>query len=146
MKKALTTTALAALTTLMPLASLAADVALDVDGLDTARMQGATLMVAVFTEAGQWLRQPQAAQRIVLGPEAAGGKVSVVLKGLPDGPLAFSLFQDANANGRLDMNAMGIPVEPYGFSNNAAGQFGPPRFEQAVLTPVAGTALQVRLN
>lgn len=146
MNKTLRSAALAASAALLPLASLAADVTLDVDGLDTSRMQGATLMVAVFTDAGQWLRQPQTAQRIVLGPEAAGGRLSVVLKGLPDGPLAISLFQDANANGRLDMNALGIPVEPYGFSNNAAGRFGPPRFEQAVLTPVAGTALQVRLN
>ena len=70
----------------------------------------------------------------------------MVLKDLPDGPLALSVFQDANANGRLDMNAIGIPTEPYGFSNNAAGNFGPPKFEQAVVTPVAGTPVKVRLN
>ncbi|MFX8281946.1 DUF2141 domain-containing protein, partial [Acinetobacter baumannii] len=56
------------------------------------------------------------------------------------------VFQDANGNGRLDMNAMGMPVEPFGFSNDAVGNFGPPRFEQAVLTPVAGQPIKVRLN
>jgi uncharacterized protein (DUF2141 family) len=82
----------------------------------------------------------------VLGPEAASGKLSVLLKDLPDGPLALTLFQDANANGRMDMNPMGIPTEPYGFSNNAAGSFGPPKFEQAVMTPVVGATVKVRLN
>ncbi|MBI3349905.1 MAG: DUF2141 domain-containing protein [Burkholderiales bacterium] len=145
MKQALAT-ALFALSALLPLRGHAADVTLEVEGLDASRLQGATLMVAVFTEPASWLRQPQAGRRFSLGAEASGGKVTVVLKDLPDGPLAFSLFQDANANGRLDMNAMGLPTEPYGFSNNAAGNFGPPQFEQAVLTPVVGVPVKVKLN
>jgi uncharacterized protein (DUF2141 family) len=134
-----------ALIALLPLCSQAADVTLEVEGLDASRLQGATLMVAVFTEPANWLRQPQFGQRFSI-EAAAGGKFTAVLKDLPAGPLALSLFQDANANGRLDMNAMGIPVEPYGFSNNAAGTFGPPKFEQAVVTPVAGAPVKVKLN
>ena len=137
--------ALATLIALLPLCSQAADVTLEVEGLDTTRLQGASLLVAVFTEPAGWLRQPRSGQRFSV-EAAASGKLTVVLKDLPDGPLALSLFQDANANGRLDMNAMGIPVEPYGFSNNAAGNFGPPQFEQAVVTPVAGVPVKVRLN
>jgi uncharacterized protein (DUF2141 family) len=135
-----------ALFALLPLCSQAADVTLEVEGLDTSRLQGATLMVAVFTEPTGWLRQPQGGHRFVLEPGAAGGRFSVALKGLPDGPLALSLFQDANANGRLDMNAMGIPTEPYGFSNNASSGFGPPKFEQAVLTPASGATIKIRMN
>lgn len=135
----------AALIALLPLCSQAADLTLEVEGLDSSRLQGASLLVAVFTEPASWLRQPQSAHRFSLDA-AVNGKLSVVLKNLPEGPLALSLFQDANANGRMDMNAMGIPVEPFGFSNNAAGNFGPPKFEQAVMTPVAGTPVKVRLN
>ncbi|HEY0957397.1 MAG TPA: DUF2141 domain-containing protein [Roseateles sp.] len=135
-----------ALLAVAPLCGHAADVTLEIEGLDTSRLQGATLVVAVFTEPAHWLRQPQLAHRFPLGAEAAGGKLSVVLKDLPHGPLALSLFQDANANGRVDMNAMGIPTEPYGFSNNAVGNFGPPKFEQALLTPVAGQVLKLRMN
>jgi len=134
-----------ALLALLPLCSQAADVTLEVEGLDTSRLQGATLMVAVFTEPTGWLRQSKLGQRFGI-EAAASGKFTVVLKDMPDGPLAISLFQDANANGRLDMNAMGIPVEPFGFSNNAAGNFGPPKFEQAVVTPVAGAPVRIRLN
>lgn len=141
MKKALA----AALVAWLPLCSQAADLTLDVEGLDTSRLAGATLMVAVFTEPAGWLRQPQAGRRLPLDA-AKDGRLSIVLKDLPDGPLAISLFQDTNANGRLDMNPMGIPVEPMGFSNDAIGNFGPPKFEQAVVTPVAGQPLKIRLN
>ena len=102
-------------------------------------------MVAVYTDPASWLKQPQVGRRFSLDA-AADGQVTVVLKDLPEGPLALSVFQDANGNGRLDMNAMGMPVEPFGFSNDAVGNFGPPRFEQAVLTPVAGQPIKVRLN
>lgn len=142
MKQALATALLAATS----LASQAADITLEIEGLDASRLQGANLLVAVFTDPATWLRQPQAAHRFPLNADAAGGKLSVVIKDLPAGPLALSLFQDANANGRVDMNAMGIPTEPYGFSNNAAGSFGPPKFDQAVLTPVAGQVLKIRMN
>ncbi|MBY0366055.1 MAG: DUF2141 domain-containing protein [Roseateles sp.] len=141
MKPSLTAT----LALLLPLCSAAADLTLQVQGLDPSRLQGATLMVAVYTDPASWLKQPQVGRRFSLDA-AADGQVTVVLKDLPEGPLALSVFQDANGNGRLDMNAMGMPVEPFGFSNDAVGNFGPPRFEQAVLTPVAGQPIKVRLN
>lgn len=133
------------LATLLPLASQAADLTLDVQGLDTRRLQGAQLMVAVFAEPAQWLKQPTLGRRFSL-EGAADGRITVVLKDLPEGPIAVTVFQDANGNGRLDMNAMGMPVEPFGFSNDAVGQFGPPTFEQAVVRPVAGQPLSIRLN
>ena len=143
MKKTFATAALIAL--LLPLCGQAADVTLEVEGLDTSRLQGAALLVAVFTEPAGWLRQPQSGHRFSL-EAATNGKVTVVLKDLPEGALAFSLFQDANGNGRLDMNPMGIPVEPFGFSNDAVGNFGPPKFEQALVTPATGVPLKVKLN
>jgi len=139
-------TLLATLTLALPLCASAAEITLEVEGLDKTRLDGSQLMVAVFTEAGSWLRQPASAQRFALGAAAGGGRITVVLRGLPEGALALSLFQDTNANGRLDANAMGMPIEPFGFSNNAAGNFGPPRFEQAVFTPEAGTPVRVTLN
>lgn len=133
------------LTAALPLCCPAADLTLEVEGLDASRLQGASLMVAVFNEPAGWLRQPVVGRRFTL-EATTGGAFTVVLKDLPDGPLALSVFQDTNANGRLDMNAMGMPVEPFGFSNDAVGSFGPPRFEQAVVRPVAGQPIKIRLN
>jgi uncharacterized protein (DUF2141 family) len=50
---------------------------------------------------------------------------------------AITCFLDENANLMLDKNAFGIPNEPYGFSNNTKGFFGPPSFDEVkfVFTP-----------
>ena len=41
------------------------------------------------------------------------------------------MFHDQNNNDKLDSNFMGIPNEPYGFSNNARGTFGPASWDDA---------------
>jgi uncharacterized protein (DUF2141 family) len=53
---------------------------------------------------------------------------------VPPGKYAIAVFQDSNGNGVLDKGMMGRPKEPYGFSNNAAGKFGPPSFNAAAFT------------
>jgi uncharacterized protein (DUF2141 family) len=53
---------------------------------------------------------------------------------LPPGQYAVVAFQDFNGNGRLDKNLLGIPKEPYGFSNGARGSMGPPKFAAAAIT------------
>ena len=59
------------------------------------------------------------------------GKAKAFFEGIPNGFYAVSSFYDKNGNGKLDTNFMGIPKEPYQFSNNSKGTFGPPKFEQA---------------
>jgi uncharacterized protein (DUF2141 family) len=45
------------------------------------------------------------------------------------GEWAVVITQDLNDNDKLDKNLMGIPVEPYGFSNNVRPKFAPPAFD-----------------
>ena len=50
---------------------------------------------------------------------------------LPIGEYAIKAFHDEDANDDLNTNILGIPIEDYGFSNNARGMFGPPSWEDA---------------
>ena len=50
---------------------------------------------------------------------------------VPFAVYAIKTFHDENDNGRMDTNFLGIPVENYGFSNNARGSFGPPDWSDA---------------
>ena len=59
------------------------------------------------------------------------GVAEAAFTDLPEGEYAISVFHDENDNGKLDSNFMGIPKEPYGFSNNASGFMGPPKWEDA---------------
>ena len=55
---------------------------------------------------------------------------SLRFEGLPRGGYAVAVIHDENGNNRLDTLA-GIPREGYGFSNDAAVRFGPPKFAAA---------------
>lgn len=61
---------------------------------------------------------------------------------LPAGSYAIRVFHDVDGDGRLGTNAWGIPVEPYGFSNDAKGMMGPPSFEAAAFNVGAGENTQ----
>jgi uncharacterized protein (DUF2141 family) len=99
------------------------------------------LMIALYDQSGQWLKKPLRALRQAAGP----GTTTVTLSDLPDGDYAVSLFVDANGNGRLDTNALGAPTEPYGFSNDASGSYGPPSFDQARIVVQGDTRALIRL-
>jgi len=125
---------LAALLTLTGASAQAARLEITVQGMT--QPQG-HVVVAVYDQAAVWLKgKPLKATRIAVSAE---GSVTHVFDDLPeDAEVALTAFHDTNGNGRLDTNPMGMPVEPYGFSNDAMGQFGPPKFEAARIK-VTGT-------
>lgn len=52
-----------------------------------------------------------------------------VLDALWPGEYGLRLYHDKNDNDALDRGRLGVPKEPYGFSNDARGRFGPPKWE-----------------
>ncbi|MDG2381338.1 MAG: DUF2141 domain-containing protein [Pirellulaceae bacterium] len=81
---------------------------------------------------------PDQAKALRLAWCAADGEtVDVNLSELPPGEYAIAAFQDANNDGVLNRNALGIPTEVYGFSNDARGRFGPPDYRLVVLDATA---------
>jgi uncharacterized protein (DUF2141 family) len=58
-------------------------------------------------------------------------RVTVEFADVPPGDYAISAFHDVNDKGKIEANYLGIPIVPYGISNNARGQFGPPLFADA---------------
>lgn len=53
-------------------------------------------------------------------------QAEIVFQDIPCGEYGIKIFHDENKDGRLTTGFLGIPVEVYGFSNNARGRFGPP--------------------
>lgn len=47
------------------------------------------------------------------------------------GTYAIAVYQDKNNNDRLDTNLLGIPKEPYAFSNNPVAKWSPATFEES---------------
>lgn len=111
----------------MSTVAYAGDLTVEVSGIGRAK---GDILVAIFDQKGQWLRQAKLSQKTPAGK----GSVNVVFENLPEGEYAVSAVHDLNSNGQLDSNAIGIPNEPYGFSNDAAGSFGPPSYDDAKIS------------
>ncbi|MEO8067469.1 MAG: DUF2141 domain-containing protein [Flavobacteriales bacterium] len=71
--------------------------------------------------------------------KATGTVVVFDLSGLAPGNYAIRAVHDVDADGDIDVNKLGIPTEPFGFSNDAMGKMGPPGFEQAKFKVKPGT-------
>ena len=59
------------------------------------------------------------------------GRAAVRFAGLSPGRYAVAVLHDENENAKMDFNFLGMPLEGYGFSNDASAPFGPPSFEAA---------------
>ncbi len=65
---------------------------------------------------------------------------------LAAGTYALRIMHDVNDNGEKDANFVGIPSEPWAFSNNATGNFGPPSWEDVQFEVSGDTTQTIRLN
>lgn len=113
---------------------------IDLQGVQTG--QG-TLVIALYNSSEDFLKKPLRKLTVPAGDAA----MRVELTDLPAGDYAVSLYQDLNRNGKLDTKMFGIPAEPYGFSNNASGSFGPPKYDAARVSLTSeGKAIAISLH
>ena len=73
-------------------------------------------------------------------------ELTYVFKNVPNGTYAIALYHDIDKNGELNANWIGIPKEPYGFSNYAVGKMGPPKFEDASFKVSSNMELSIKLS
>ena len=101
----------------------AADLTVRIEGMEEAT---GTFHVAVF-DADGWAVNKAVASALASAEEGT----EVTLTGLVPGAYGVKLYQDVDGNGELNLGLWRIPSEPYGFSNDAPANMGPPKFRQA---------------
>ena len=78
---------------------------------------------------------------------AKAGGVYWVFTGLKPGTYALAVYHDENENREFDTGFLGIPLEGFGFSNDAPVFFGPPDFADAAVTvPGKGARITIRMT
>lgn len=65
---------------------------------------------------------------------------------ISSGRYAIAIFQDINNDDKLNKNFFGAPQEPYGFSKNTYGTFGPPDFQKVAFDIKDGQSLSLTIN
>ena len=64
---------------------------------------------------------------------AKTGSGELLFKNLEAGEYVVRMFHDENNNKKMDTNAFGMPSEGYGFSNEAVGNMGPPKYKDMIV-------------
>lgn len=110
--------------------------------VDVTKHNKGQIAFALFDNAEAFLEKPVRSD----AKDVKQNKVIFKFRDLPKGSYSFSYYHDLNANGELDTNFMGVPKEPYGFSNNQKGKFGPPDFEDAKILIDQNTTIQLTIK
>ncbi|MFN7116725.1 MAG: DUF2141 domain-containing protein [Saprospiraceae bacterium] len=87
-----------------------------------------TLYVAVYNESN-FLQEGKGLITTKFKVEKSDNQ-QVEIPNLPFGTYAIAIYHDVNNNGKLDKNALGIPAEPYAFSNNPKVKWRSPTFDE----------------
>jgi uncharacterized protein (DUF2141 family) len=75
-----------------------------------------------------------------------GGTDLQVAFNVAPGVYAVAVHHDANANGKVETNFLGIPKEGYAISNDPRPRFRAPTFEESRVTISRDTTLTVRMK
>jgi uncharacterized protein (DUF2141 family) len=94
--------------------------------IDNLKSEDAPVEVSIFGPKNKFLDKDDHLKRVRFKPK--NGKLVAKVNGLPYGDLAMALYQDINSNGKIDKNVVGIPKEPYAFSNNYRPKMKAPSF------------------
>ncbi|BAO54024.1 DUF2141 domain-containing protein [Nonlabens marinus] len=74
--------------------------------------------------------------------EIKDGVATVTFENVPKGTYGILVLHDKNGNGQMDYEANGMPLEPYGMSNNPTS-YGPPTWADAKFELNEDTALKI---
>lgn len=86
------------------------------------------IRIGVFNRSEKFLKQGATFRTYVVPVDKT--TQTIVIRDLPKGDYAFLLYHDENTDGKLNQNMLGIPIEPFGFSNNVRPKFAKPTFEE----------------
>ncbi|MCC5940124.1 MAG: DUF2141 domain-containing protein [Balneolaceae bacterium] len=113
--------------------------------LESLDNQNGVILISLYSDEKGFPDEWEKAFRSEIVPVTAELR-EIRLDDIPHGTYALAIVHDENENMKLDTNIFGVPREGYGFSNNARGRFGPPRFSDTLFTLDSESYLhQIRL-
>ncbi len=103
-----------------------------------------SIRIGVFNTKKNFLKREAAIKHYYINVENTTEIIEI--NDLPKGDYAFSLFHDENSDDKCNLNFLGIPKEPYGFSNNIKPKFSAPSFEDCKFSLTKDRVLEVTLS
>lgn len=96
--------------------------------VENVRSTEGRILVEVLASPEAFAGDAPALERLDLAAQAPATRFTL---DLPPGTYALRILHDLDGDYAMSTNLVGMPAEPWAFSNNAAGRFGPPGWEAA---------------
>ncbi len=117
-----------------------AQLSIELSGL---RDKKSNIWLAVYHNADDFLTEKRIREYVF---PVNGSSMQWIIRDLPPGNYAISVYQDLNDNQKLDRGIFNQPVEPFGFSNSKHPYFRSPTFGQCDFNYNTQLTLQIELK
>lgn len=115
-----------ALTLFAPETGNTTELIIDVQGITETT---GSLLIGIYDQSDLFPKDGKAMRELVVPVDAK--QVRFTVGDLAEGTYAVALCHDVNNDGEFNTNFVGMPLEPYGFSNNVKPTLRAPSFESA---------------
>ena len=103
-----------------------------------------TVEIGIFNNANNFLEKGK--EYKINSKVVTNNTVEFTFKDVPKGDYAISIYHDVNADKECNMNFIGIPKEPYGFSNNFRPKFAKPTFNDCKIELSTDKSITIKLD
>ena len=106
------------------------------------KMQG-EIIIGVFNQDKNFLKDGFAIKNYKIKVDK--NTAVIIITDLPKGEYAITMYHDENSDNECNRNFIGIPKEPYAFSNNFKPKFGPPKFKDCKFELSENKTLHIKM-
>ncbi|WNC72065.1 DUF2141 domain-containing protein [Thalassotalea psychrophila] len=111
--------------------AVANEIEFNISGIDLENSASNKIYVQLFKGEENYTKGKA---EVALITKSSNGSATITFNDIDQGDYALRFFHDQNDNGKLETNLFGMPVEGFGFSNNAKPNFGPVSYQQIKFT------------
>ncbi len=101
------------------------------------------IKIGVFNTGTNFLKEGHAIKNYSIKVENSTAVLTI--KDLPKGEYAITMYHDQNSDNVCNRNFIGIPKEPYGFSNNIKPSMSAPKYEDCKFDLTENKTLHIKL-
>ncbi len=102
------------------------------------------IRIGIFNSNEKFLKKDSTFKKYKVAVE--NNTETIIIDDLPKGEYAFILYHDKNSDGKMNRKLIGIPKEPFGFSNNVRPKFSKPTFDECMFLLDDNLVLQIKLD
>ena len=114
---------------------------INLTGIDVSKK--GNLVIGVFKKDNFPIENKSSYNKII---PVTDSKMEITFNNINPNDYGIAVFQDKDKNNKLSTNLIGIPNEPFGFSNNKFGTFGPPDFKDVSIKVSESSTTEISIK